>query len=471
LPTLVVGQSTRYGTAAPGAWLEPAPGLASSASNRRNSALPRSSSAPAAINASTCESSSEKSPAPFHFEWEGVPVSGQFGADFSGAAPRAQFEAAAQHVDLGVVLARLGWNGVALRAGLLSIRGRAEGTKLGDLLASTTLDVALDRGRFDLQRRPGPGLPGRGEFSATLKAAAPGQPTTLAAHGAMDAETFDVTVDASPLAGFLRADVAMPVTLRASIGDVSVEGSGSVLRNGTGDGRIKLSGGRLDRLGALLGLALPEVQPYAASSRITISAGALRLSDLDASFGRSHVSGELAIRMQEAGRRWHLAKLRMPVLHLEDIGAARGLRGALPPQCAAAREAPAARGEETEIAGWLDTLRAIDVDTTHTRILGELQANLMTRQVSGRLRLAAKEPTLFRLAPTMLIGGTIEDPSLTAGPENLLLVPLRFANPLSGFAGDWHRGRGPSGDATASNREAFVRIRKARSEDAAARPG
>jgi hypothetical protein len=105
---------------------------------------------------------------------------------------------------------------------------------------------------------------------------------------------------------------------------------------------------------------------------------------------------------------------------------------------------------------------AFFVETTRVRIIGQIDADLPTRALSGRLNPVSEQPELFTVAPTMLLGGTIESPQVTVAPENIVLAPLRFATPLGGFALDWLGGKGKLRDGPAGCREAFDRARQAR---------
>jgi len=107
---------------------------------------------------------------------------------------------------------------------------------------------------------------------------------------------------------------------------------------------------------------------------------------------------------------------------------------------------------------------AFFVDTARVRIVGQFEADLTTRALSGRIDPLSKEPRFLAFAPTMLLGGTIESPSLSAAPENVVIVPLRMAAPLSGFALNWLTGaRDLTREGAAGCQEAFERITTARS--------
>jgi uncharacterized protein involved in outer membrane biogenesis len=567
---------------------------------------------------------------PIAFAWGGAQAAANIAVDFRGASPAVELDGTAGNADLGALLARLGQPGTGLRAGQLVIRARAAGVRLGELLADATLDVAIERGQLRLARAPAPGLAGPAEFSASLKAA-PGQPTAAAASGTIGGDPFDLALDAPGLAALARARETLPLTLRATLGDARLQGAGKVARDGTGEGRVELSGDRLDRLGKLAGAALPAVGPYAARGTVVVTADAIRGSDLDVSFGKSRLLGKGEIQSPRAGRARHSAALRAPALHLEDIGGARWLGG---PEREVALEAPAAREREAELArlfawlrgadvdaslevdalhggaerfasgrlrasltkgvlrarledvktadgtidadlgvdasgaqpkvavrarvaglafgplartldpatklggrvdlvadlaaqgppgrllpalaGTLDVavfphdlsaealafwgtgllgalLRSLDpntrsevecavasleiaggvastsaffVDTTRVRIVGQIDANFVTRALSGRIRPVSEQPELFTVAPTMQLGGTIESPRLTVAPENVVLAPLRFATPLAGFALDFLNAKGQLREGVAGCREAYERARKLRARAA-----
>jgi uncharacterized protein involved in outer membrane biogenesis len=565
-------------------------------------------------------------PAPFRFEWGGAPVSGALAADFAGATPRLQLEGKATDADVGALLARLGQKGVALRAGALSLRASAEGERLGALLASATLDATIERGRLELARPPAAGLSGPADFSATLTAA-PGQPATLAARGTMRGDAFDLALDTPGLAGLARTAEPIPATLRLTLGDARLQASGRVARDGTGEGRVQLSGERVDRLGKLVGVALPEVGPYAAAGTLVVSADTIRASDVDLSFGRSRLLGQAQMQVRRGSRPLHSIALRASALHLEDLGASRWLGGPAGPNAGAV---PAARRQEAQITQAVELLRASDfnatievdalhgggerfasgrlratlasgalrvlledvrtasgaidadlrvdasgaqpkigirtridgldfgplartldpatklggrvdlvadlaaqgppeqllsaltgtidaavfphdlrpgglefwgtgllstmlrtldasaqsevecavasmdvnagvarttaffVDTTRVRIIGQVDIDLATRALSGRLSPKSEQPKLFTVAPTMVLGGTIGDPHVTVATENLVLAPLRFATPLGEFALDWLSGKAGLREGPVGCREAFDRARKAR---------
>jgi uncharacterized protein involved in outer membrane biogenesis len=426
-------------------------------------------------------------------------------------------------------------------------------------------------------------------------------------------------------------------TLRATLGDMRADVRGTLARDGTGDARVDLSGARLDRLGKLAGMNLPEIGPYAARGTVVVAADAVRASDLDVSFGKSRVLGKAEFQIRRTGRASHSAALRAPMLHLEDLGASRWIGGPAVAKAAAADEAPVAQRREAEIVRALEWLRAVDVDasvdvdalhggaerfasgrlrttlaagrlrvelqdiktetgridaniridasgaqpkfalrarvdgfdfgplvrtldpgttlggrvdfvadlaaqgppgrllpalsgtidvamfphdlsaealefwgtgllsamlrsldpnsrsevecaaasldladgvastsaffvdTTRVRIVGQVDADLTTHALSGRLRPVSEQPELFTVAPTMQLGGTMENPRVTVAPENVVLAPLRFATPLAKLALDFVGARGRLVEGRVGCREAYERARKLRAAAGGAR--
>lgn len=573
------------------------------------------------------------SSANFRAAWEQLSAVGSFGLDFTGPAPRINVAANAKDADLAGLFKHLDWPHVQLTANRLHFEARAHGERLGELLATARLKAGFEQARFE-RRSPGdPAGPDRGTVSGTI-AASEGQPMRLAARGEVNGLPVDVEASLSGLDAWRDPAAAVPVTLRSTIGDLRLEADGKVLRDGTGSGRLQVSGTRLDRLGHVFDLELPEIA-YAASASVSSAPAALDIVELTLRFGDSELGGELKIGRRGAGRIRHAARLRAAALHLENLGTEHWLRpqsdtaatqrlpriediapaideglarlrlvdldasididhlyaggkrlasgrvvayadggkllvqvqdvraqsaqidgditidaAATPPRYRARadlrdmdygpllraldRNADAEgrldfvavlaasgsasqilrhlegsvdvalypRGLESRALGLWGTslipsiLRQIDpnarsavecgvagfdidrgvatsngffVDTTRMRISGDIEVDLPTRAVTGRIDARSNEPHLFTLAPTMLVSGTLEAPALTSAPENVVLVPLRFAAPLARFARDWLTRGGRTANSRPGCEEAFRQVREAHLEAAASR--
>jgi len=571
-------------------------------------------------------------PARFAFDWHGTAVAGEVSADFRSAQPTVELSATTQNVDLGAALARAGYKEPLLgagnlRAGMIKASARGAGVKLGELLGSATAEAVLEQAQLKNVKRFLSGLAGDATFSAKLVVTA-GQPVKLSATGAAGDMPFDVSIETSPLTQLAQLKDRFPGTLHASLGETRLEASGNVAREGAVDARLTLSGKRLDRLGRLGDVQLPEVGPYAVAANLVIARDSIRASDLDVKFGKSHLLGAVSVK-RGSERLAHTAELRAPVLHLEDLGlhlfVGEAGKSKADGAGAAARKAhdeevhaqvknvlrsfdvkatldverlhsegqpyasvklgvTLSRGDlhvalqdvhveggtaqadlrldasgsrprlrvriytkgfeygplanalkpKTPQNGTLDlsfdlatgTLsqplyaeadghvdlavypRGLDVgaadywgtgllhfvqrnidpstmsqlncavavfdvkggvarseaffaDTTRVRIIGELEANLGTRRLSGRLSPRAKNPQLFSVAPTIGISGTMEAPRVQATVESFITTPLRLFAPLGNFANNWLTSADAPLNGAAGCRQAFERAGRA----------
>jgi hypothetical protein len=301
-------------------------------------------------------------PAPFEIEWDGMALRGRAGLDFSGVRPRVQIDATAQEADLRRWwLAAVGIEGVGVHAGQLSLSLQAQGERLRDLLASATLDASVARGQIELRRPLLPGGTGRGSVDATFRAAA-GQPLKFTARGQMDGRQVDLTVDGPPVEALARDSAAVPLALRSTVGDVRLEADGRFARDGSGEARVRLAGSRLDDLGNLLGLPLPQVSPYEAGASVSVSPRIVDIAGLKASFGSSRVAGSIRIEQRDGGRAVYFVALHAPVLHLEDMGAGQWLDDRGPTARASAEST--ARSAQVALERLLDVLPRADVDAS-----------------------------------------------------------------------------------------------------------
>lgn len=403
--------------------------------------------------------------APFAFQWRGSNVAGELSADFRSARPTVELSNSVQSTDLGAALARVGDKAFALRAGSIKASARAAGMKLGELLGSATADVDVEQGRFANVKQFIPGLTGDAEFSAKLAVAA-GQPVKLSANGSAAKLPFDLTVETAPLTELARGKDRLPGTLHASLGETRLVASGHLTLEGAGEARLTLSGERLDRLGRFAGVQLAEVGPYTMAADLAVAPRSIRASGIDAKFGKSQVLG--AVSMERAGPRpAFAAKLRAPVLHVEDLGLHLFLGTGGKPKAGGSSAPAEDAGTAKKITGVEKALRAfdakatLDIDalygdgrryaSTQSRMMlqaGKLTASMQDSQVSGgkaqanldldvsgtlprlRLRLRAEQFEYGALAealkPNTPLEGTVE---LTA---NLALEELM--EPLLGNA-------------------------------------
>jgi hypothetical protein len=98
------------------------------------------------------------------------------------------------------------------------------------------------------------------------------------------------------------------------------------------------------------------------------------------------------------------------------------------------------------------------VETTGVRIIGDLEVQLGSWEIAGRIDPRRNRRQFFAVSPRLQIGGALGNPTLSVAPESVVLVPLRFAAPLALFSDDW-LGRGSRrGGGNPGCREAFARV-------------
>jgi len=99
---------------------------------------------------------------------------------------------------------------------------------------------------------------------------------------------------------------------------------------------------------------------------------------------------------------------------------------------------------------------ALFADTTRVRIIGNIEANLGTGRLSGDLTPRAKNPGIFRVDPSVNVGGTLESPEVTVAPTSFITTPLNFILPLYSFAYSWLNTDDAPPDGSDGCRQAFT---------------
>lgn len=114
-------------------------------------------------------------------------------------------------------------------------------------------------------------------------------------------------------------------------------------------------------------------------------------------------------------------------------------------------------GDFTLTQGVLES-RAFFIDTTRSRVAGDLRADLRTRELSGLLQPQAKRLQLFSAATPLTIGGTLENPQVAVSPVGIVTGTLRLYFYAPALALDWLNARGLPEDGTPDCREAFQKL-------------
>ncbi len=108
--------------------------------------------------------------------------------------------------------------------------------------------------------------------------------------------------------------------------------------------------------------------------------------------------------------------------------------------------------------------RALFVDTTRLRIVGNFDVDLGMRTLHGAFRPHPKNPRLFNVSTPIDISGTFEQPRVSLATSALPALLIRYSNPYTMFLGTLIETEGAKADGQDDCRAAYARTHAARPE-------
>ena len=108
--------------------------------------------------------------------------------------------------------------------------------------------------------------------------------------------------------------------------------------------------------------------------------------------------------------------------------------------------------------------RAMFIDTTRLRILGNLDVNLSSGALDGGLRPHPKNPTLFNVSTPVRISGTVDHPKVSVASRALPELVIRYVSPYTMLLGMLSETENAKPDGSDDCRAAFARAKDARPE-------
>jgi hypothetical protein len=115
--------------------------------------------------------------------------------------------------------------------------------------------------------------------------------------------------------------------------------------------------------------------------------------------------------------------------------------------------------------------RALFVDATRLRIMGNLDIELQSGALSGALRPHRKNPSLFSVNTPVTIGGTLDAPTVGLSTIFLPEMFIRYSNPYTIFLGALMNSSSAQPDGSADCRAAYGKVGEARPESSEQRRG
>jgi len=117
-----------------------------------------------------------------------------------------------------------------------------------------------------------------------------------------------------------------------------------------------------------------------------------------------------------------------------------------------------------DIADGVMKSRALFIDTTRLRIMGNLDVDLNTENLDGALRPHPKNPRLFNVPTPVSISGTLADPKVSLASSMLPELLIRYSNPYTMFLGTLMETEGAAKDGSDDCRAAYKRVEASRPE-------
>jgi uncharacterized protein involved in outer membrane biogenesis len=108
--------------------------------------------------------------------------------------------------------------------------------------------------------------------------------------------------------------------------------------------------------------------------------------------------------------------------------------------------------------------RALFIDTTRLRILGNLDVNLVTATIDGGLRPYPKNPSLFNVSTPVDISGTLEHPKVSIANSALPELVVRYASPYTMLLSMLTQTENAKPDGSDDCRAAYAKAKDARPE-------
>jgi len=108
--------------------------------------------------------------------------------------------------------------------------------------------------------------------------------------------------------------------------------------------------------------------------------------------------------------------------------------------------------------------RALFVDTTLLRIMGNLDVDLVAETLDGGLRPSPKNPRLFNVSTPIGISGTLQEPKVSIATSALPELLIRYSNPYTIFLGALMDTENAKADGSDDCRAAYAKADSARPE-------
>jgi len=260
-------------------------------------------------------------PSRFAVQVADAAFSGAISLDLRGEHPKSQLWLAAENVDIGAILHKLGLSpNLDATLGHLGLYLFAHSHLLGHILGRSEIAGTFGDGLVTL-RDANTGAQARIAVDNGELHAEQGKPVTLSMQGSLDDTPVSISIEAAPAQDML--DPALPLPFKASLAAAQSQAtlSGRIARP-IADHDVELaldaSGARFDALDKLVRTALPPWGPWSAAGRFRMSRQGYEVADLRLKVGQSVLAGNGRLDTT-AGRPRLDVSLDAPNIQLDDF--------------------------------------------------------------------------------------------------------------------------------------------------------
>ncbi len=218
-------------------------------------------------------------PSPFAANIARVPFSGAVALDLRGTVPEASLWLAANDVDVGRLLRDFKIV-EDLDAAVESLRVQliGRGSRLGEMLEKSALEVNLDGGHLTMRDAKGKPFV-EVALKTGVASSLPEKPVSLTLDGAIDATPVAIRVSSGTLIDFLRVRDYVPFALSAGAAGAQLDLKGRMalpIASRSGELQLLVKGERLDSMNKLARVELPPWGPWSFGGSFRASSTWLR---------------------------------------------------------------------------------------------------------------------------------------------------------------------------------------------------
>ncbi len=240
--------------------------------------------------------------------------------DLRSQEPHSTVWLAADSLDIGRILGKLGIGNIDAGVGHISLQLDMHSSRLGELLAQSDMALSLDGGHLGLRDANTGNTMQIALDKGELRSRA-GAPVYLELYGALDAVPVFINIKTAKAVDLINPTAEIPFRFTLNAAGAALQFAGDIDRPFTKKDielALDMSGIRLNDLDRLAHTALPPWGPWAASGKFHMTAGGYEVSALALQVGSSQLTGFGRLNTQATPPRIDAA-LTAPAIQLDDF--------------------------------------------------------------------------------------------------------------------------------------------------------